>query len=60
MNVLDIGFFRSTQALQHKKSAYNYSQLVKAINSTFEALHPNVLMFVWITLQACEVELIKK
>ena len=48
------------QELQHQKSTYNYSQSVKAVNFAFEALQLNALKFVWITLQACKVEVIKK
>ncbi|XP_057532895.1 uncharacterized protein LOC130810784 [Amaranthus tricolor] len=60
MNVLDLGFFRSIQSLQHQKSAYNYSQLVKAVKLSFDNLTPNALKNVWITLQACKIEVIKK
>lgn len=60
MNVLDLGFFRSIQALQYQKSAYIYSQLVKTVNSAFESLTPNTFKFVWITLPACKIEVIKK
>ena len=44
--------------MQHQKSAYNYAQLVKAVNATFEGLQPNALKFLWITLQACIIEVI--
>ena len=60
MNVLDLGFFISIQTLQHQKSAYNYSQMVKAVNHTFDSLQPTTMEFVWITLQACKVKVIKK
>ncbi|XP_057530016.1 uncharacterized protein LOC130808575 [Amaranthus tricolor] len=60
MNVLDLGFFRSIQALQHKKSAYNYTQMVRAVTNAFESLQPSTMKFVWITLQACKVEVIRK
>ena len=46
MNVLDLGSFRSIQALQHQKSAYNYAQLLKVVNAAFESLQPNALKFV--------------
>ncbi|XP_057537379.1 uncharacterized protein LOC130815059 [Amaranthus tricolor] len=46
MNLLDLRFFRSIQALQHQKLACNYAQLVMAVNATFESLQPNVLKFV--------------
>ena len=59
MNVLDLGFFRSIQALQHQKLSYNYAQLVMAVNVGFKSLQRNALKFVWITLQACKVEVIK-
>ena len=29
------------------------------MNATFESLQPNALKFIWITLQACKVEVIK-
>ncbi|XP_057518355.1 uncharacterized protein LOC130799246 [Amaranthus tricolor] len=60
MNVLDLGFFRSIQSLQHQKSAYNYAQLVNAVTTAFDNLTPNALKNVWITLQACKIEVIKK
>ena len=59
INVLDLGFFRPIQALQHQKSTYNYAQLVKAVNAAFESLQPNALKLVWIILQACKVDVIK-
>ena len=59
MNVLDLGFFRSIQSLQHQKSAYNYMQLVKVVTVAFVALEHTTLRFVWITLQACKVEVMK-
>ncbi|XP_057543524.1 uncharacterized protein LOC130821758 [Amaranthus tricolor] len=60
MNVLDLGFFRSIQWLQHQKSAYNYAQLINTVSAAFNNLHPNALKYVWIILQACKVEVIKK
>ena len=35
MNVLDLGFFRSIQALQYQKAAYNVTQLVRVVNNAF-------------------------
>ncbi|XP_057545833.1 uncharacterized protein LOC130824831 [Amaranthus tricolor] len=46
MNVLDLGFFRSIQSLQHQKLAYNYAQLVNAVSAAFDNLHPNALKYV--------------
>ena len=53
MNLLDLGFFRSIQALQYQKSAYNVKELLKAVNNAFQNLSPQCLRFVFITLQAC-------
>ena len=58
MNVLDLGFFRLIQPLQHQKSAYNYAQFILVVNAAFGSLQPNALKFVCITLQACKVEVI--
>ncbi|XP_057521627.1 uncharacterized protein LOC130801764 [Amaranthus tricolor] len=60
MNVLDLGFFRSIQALQYQKSAYNVKELLKAVNNVFQNLSPQCLRFVFITLQACMIEVMKK
>ena len=60
MNVLDLHFFRSIQSLQHQKAAYNYTELVRAVTGAFEALEHHTLRYVWITLQACKVEVLKK
>ncbi|XP_057538153.1 uncharacterized protein LOC130815683 [Amaranthus tricolor] len=60
MNVLDLGFFRSIQALQYQKSAYNVKELLKAVNNAFQNLSPQCLRFVFITLQACMIEVMKK
>ncbi|XP_057530102.1 uncharacterized protein LOC130808661 [Amaranthus tricolor] len=60
MNVLDLGFFRSIQALQFQKAAYNVRQLLKAVNLAFKNLNPQSLRFMFITLQACMIEVIKR
>ena len=60
MNVLDLGFFRSIQALQYQKVAYNVTQLLRAVNNAFDNLSPQCLRFVFITLQACVIEVMKR
>ena len=60
MNVLDLHFFRSIQSLQHQKAAYNYTELVRAVTGAFEALEHHTLRYIWITLQAYKVEVLKK
>ena len=60
MNVLDLGFFRSIQALQYQKVAYNVTQLLRAVNNAFDNLSPQCLRFVFITLQACMIEIMKR
>ncbi|XP_057520610.1 uncharacterized protein LOC130800874 [Amaranthus tricolor] len=60
MNVLDLGFFRSIQALQYQKSAYNVKELLRAVNNAFQNLSPQCLRFVFITLQACMIEVMKR
>ena len=60
MNVLDLGFFRPIQALQYQKVSYNVTQLVKAVNNAFQNLSPQCLRFVFITLQACMIEVMRR
>ncbi|XP_021752523.1 uncharacterized protein LOC110718029 [Chenopodium quinoa] len=50
MNVLDLGFFRSIQSLQHKKMAKTPDQLIKAVEDAFSELPHNRLFKVWVTL----------
>ena len=60
MNVLDLGFFRSIQALQYQKAAYNVPQLLRAMSNAFDNLTPHYLRFVFITLHACMIEVMKR
>ncbi|XP_021773495.1 uncharacterized protein LOC110737440 [Chenopodium quinoa] len=50
MNVLDLGFFRRIQSLQHKKMAKTPDQLIKVVEDAFSELHPIRLLKVWVTL----------
>ena len=34
--------------------------MVRAVTNAFESIQPSTMKFVWITLQACKVEVIKK
>ncbi|XP_057548303.1 uncharacterized protein LOC130826748 [Amaranthus tricolor] len=40
MNMLDLDFFRSIQALQYQKAAYNVTKLLRAVNNAFQNLSP--------------------
>ena len=60
MNVLDLGFFRSIHALQYQKAACNVPQLLRAVSNAFDNLSPQCLRFVFIILQACMIEVIKR
>ncbi|XP_021740242.1 uncharacterized protein LOC110706604 [Chenopodium quinoa] len=50
VNVLDLGFFRSIQSLQHKKMAKTPDQLIKAVEDAFNELPSTRLFKVWVTL----------
>ena len=60
MNVLDLGFFRSIQTLQYQKAAYNVPHLLSVVNNAFDNLSSQCLRFVFITLQACMIETMKR
>ncbi|XP_010679495.2 uncharacterized protein LOC104894846 [Beta vulgaris subsp. vulgaris] len=59
MNCLDLGYFRSLQTLQYKKSPRTIDQLVTAVNESWEELHPKTLSNVWMSLQFYLNEVIK-
>ncbi|XP_057520874.1 uncharacterized protein LOC130801127 [Amaranthus tricolor] len=50
----------SIQALQYQKAAYNVPQLLSAVNNAFDNLSAQCLRVVFITLQACMIETMKR
>ncbi|KAK9664743.1 hypothetical protein RND81_14G064800 [Saponaria officinalis] len=60
LNVLDLGFFRSIQSLQSSKPAKTVDELVKNVQEAYENQHANCLNDVWLSLQACMVEIMKR
>ncbi|KAF7147220.1 hypothetical protein RHSIM_Rhsim03G0157600 [Rhododendron simsii] len=59
LNVLDLGFFRAIQSLQYQKAPKNIDELVSVVVSAFEELSPQTLDNVFLTLQACMIEIMK-
>ncbi|KAH7835594.1 hypothetical protein Vadar_027734 [Vaccinium darrowii] len=59
MNVLDLGFFRAIQSLQHQQAPKNIDELVFAVQKSFEQLESQNLDNVFLTLQACMIEVMK-
>lgn len=52
-NVLDLGYFRSIQSLQHEEGSANYDELVGAVEKSFEDLKIDKLDDVFLSLQSC-------
>ncbi|KAF7150250.1 hypothetical protein RHSIM_Rhsim02G0188400 [Rhododendron simsii] len=59
MNVLDLGFFRLIQSLQHQQASSTIDQLVGAAEKSFEELSPDNLDHVFLSLQASMIEVMK-
>ncbi|KAF7153301.1 hypothetical protein RHSIM_Rhsim01G0178000 [Rhododendron simsii] len=59
VNVLDLGYFRAIQSLQHQEAPKTVDVLVNAVEKSFEELSADRLNRVFIALQACMVEVIK-
>ncbi|XP_074321429.1 uncharacterized protein LOC141657936 [Silene latifolia] len=59
LNVLDLGFFRAIQSLQQKKKSKVVKDLVDNTMKAFEELEVKKLNYVFITLQACMLEIMK-
>ncbi|XP_074293627.1 uncharacterized protein LOC141620727 [Silene latifolia] len=57
LNVLDLGFFRAIQSLQEKKKSNVLDELVHNTMKAFEELDVVKLNYVFITLQACMLEI---
>ncbi|XP_019196986.1 PREDICTED: uncharacterized protein LOC109191356 isoform X2 [Ipomoea nil] len=60
MNVLDLGFFRALQSLQHQEAPRNVDELVAATHKAFNEISVESLSNVFLTLQLCMVEVMKK
>ncbi|XP_026383234.1 uncharacterized protein LOC113278679 [Papaver somniferum] len=59
MNVLDLGFFRSIQSLQHKEAPTTVGELLSAVDKAFNELSAQTLNDVFLSLQLCMVEVLK-
>lgn len=53
LNVLDLGFFNSIQALQHQMVTRNIDELISAVEAAFQQLDRDTLDSVFLTLQTC-------
>ncbi|XP_074298895.1 uncharacterized protein LOC141629867 [Silene latifolia] len=59
LNILDLGFFRSIQSLQHKKSSKSILQLVDVVGRAYDEIDIKKLKFVWVSLHACMNEILR-
>ncbi|XP_074351579.1 uncharacterized protein LOC141690703 [Apium graveolens] len=59
LNVLDFGFFRSIQTLQHQEAPKNIDELQAVVEKAFNELSPRCLNNVFLSLKSCMVEIIK-
>ncbi|XP_028127419.1 uncharacterized protein LOC114323924 [Camellia sinensis] len=59
MNVLDLRYFRVIQSLQYQEVPINIDELVYAVEKLFEELSRETLDHVFVTLQACMLEVMK-
>ncbi|XP_074277166.1 uncharacterized protein LOC141600811 [Silene latifolia] len=60
LNVLDLGFFRAIQSLQQKKKSRILKDLVDNTMKAYEELEVIKLNYVFITLQACMLDIMKR
>ena len=59
LNVLDLGFFRSIQDLQHEKAPTTIEELVAAVKQSFDEYPVEKLNRVFLTQQTCMKEIMK-
>ena len=59
MNVLDLGFFRAIQPLQHQEAPRNIDEILAAVKKSFDELSTQTLNNVFVTLQLCMMEVMK-
>jgi hypothetical protein len=59
MNVLDLGFFASLQSLTWTRTARNIDEMIYNVEKEYEEYNPSNLRRVFLTLQACMIEVMK-
>uniref|UniRef100_A0AAW1M2U1 Transposase n=1 Tax=Saponaria officinalis TaxID=3572 RepID=A0AAW1M2U1_SAPOF len=59
LNILDLGFFRSIQTIQHKKSPKSILQLVDSVCKAYDEIDNEKLKFVWVSLHGCMNEILR-
>ncbi|XP_027109397.1 uncharacterized protein [Coffea arabica] len=59
MNVLDLGYFRAIQSLQHQEAPSSIDELIFAVEKSFDELSSESLNNVFLTLQLCMLEVMK-
>ena len=57
-NILDLGFFRAIQTLQHEKPCSTVDELLGNVYSSYEELSPQTLNKVFLSLQACLTQIL--
>jgi len=58
-NVLDLGFFNAIQSLQHKEAPKTIDDLIMAIEKSFLDFTTSESNKIFLTLQACMIEIMK-
>lgn len=59
LNVLDLGFFNSLQSLTYDRISRNLDELIANVENEFANYDPDSLNRVFLTLQACMIEVMK-
>ncbi|MCH90256.1 transposase [Trifolium medium] len=60
LNILDIGFFSSIQSIQEKITTKTIDELVQAVETAFEIFEVDTSNRIFLTLQTCMVEIMKR
>ncbi|XP_010694540.1 uncharacterized protein LOC104907324 [Beta vulgaris subsp. vulgaris] len=59
LNVLDLGVFRASQALQYQSFPKNLDELILRVQDCYDFFDPEVLKYTWLQLQYVMVEILK-
>ncbi|XP_050233452.1 uncharacterized protein LOC126681939 [Mercurialis annua] len=59
MNVLDLGFFRAIDSLQHQEAPTTIDQFIMAVENAYQNFPEAELNNIFLTLQSCMVEVMK-
>ncbi|XP_010682252.3 uncharacterized protein LOC104897130 [Beta vulgaris subsp. vulgaris] len=59
LNILDLGFFKAIQSIQHQSFPKTVDELIKSVEDAYTVYEPRIINYTWIHLMYVMVEILK-